>query len=86
MSGKERCEGVTGAESSWFHPNITALCPAELLKSLPQSRDAGLPYRIVRGEWHDHADAPHALGLLRARRDWPRGRCAAEQRDDFASI
>jgi hypothetical protein len=32
---------------------------------------------------HQHADAPHALGLLRARRERPRGR-APEQRDEVA--
>jgi hypothetical protein len=47
---------------------------------------AGLPYRIVRGEWHEHADAPHPLGLLRAPCEWPNCRSAAEQRDELASF
>src|SRR6516164_6801085 len=76
--------GVAGCRPAGVHPDIAALCPAELLKSLPQSRDAGLPYRIVRGEWHDHADAPHPFALLRARRERPGDRCAAEKRDELA--
>ena len=32
-----------------------------------------------------HADAPHALALLRARRERPRRRRAAEQRDELAA-
>ena len=42
------------------------------------------PFRIVRGRGHEHADAPHPLGLLRARRERPRRRRAAEQRDELA--
>jgi hypothetical protein len=33
---------------------------------------------------HEHADAPHSLGLLRPRRERP-SRRAAEQRDELAS-
>jgi hypothetical protein len=29
---------------------------------------------------HQNADAPHAVGLLRAGREWPRRRRAAEER------
>jgi hypothetical protein len=40
---------------------------------------------IVCGEVHERADAPHTLALLRPRRERPRRRCAAEQRDELAS-
>src|SRR5262249_34053184 len=33
---------------------------------------------------HQHADAAHLLALLRVRRERPRGRRAAEQRDELA--
>ena len=36
-----------------------------------ERREAGLKFRIVRGCGQEHADAPHALGLLRARRERP---------------
>ena len=48
--------------------------PAQLLQSLQQSGIADLCLRIVRGVGHEGADAPHALALLRARREWPSGR------------
>jgi hypothetical protein len=34
---------------------------------------------------NQHADTPHPLGLLRARRERPRDRRAAEQRDELAA-
>src|SRR6266567_8216540 len=34
---------------------------------------------------HEHADAPHSLGLLRARRERPCNGRAAEQRDELAA-
>ena len=43
-------------------------------------------FRIVRGCGHEHADAPHPLALLRARRERPRRRRAAEQRDELAPL
>src|SRR5262249_10967025 len=41
--------------------------------------------RTALGPSHQHADASYALGLLRARRQWPRRRRAAEQRDELAA-
>src|SRR6476619_933388 len=46
--------------------------------------DAGLSFRIVRRYVHKHADPPHSLALLRARRDRPSGR-TAEQGDELAA-
>ena len=43
-------------------------------------------FRIVCGQVHKHTDAPHPLGLLRPRRERPRGRPAAEQRDELAPL
>jgi hypothetical protein len=56
-----------------------------LLQPLQERADASLGIRIVGGEIHEHADPPHALSLLRARRERPRSRRAAEQRKDLAS-
>ena len=55
-------------------PHVAAVGPAQLLQRLQERRDAGLAFRIVRGHVHEHADAPHALGLLRPRRERPRRR------------
>src|SRR5258707_15382291 len=35
---------------------------------------------------HEHANAPHALALLRACRERPRSRHTAEHRDELASV
>src|SRR6516165_9646918 len=34
---------------------------------------------------HEHADMPHPLAMLRARRERPRSYCAAERRQEFSS-
>jgi hypothetical protein len=41
---------------------------------------------VVGDKTHQHADPPHPLALLRARREWPRDRRAAEQRDEIAPV
>ena len=46
----------------------------------------GLKSRIVRARGQEHADAPHPLALLRARRERPRCCRAAEQRDELAAL
>jgi hypothetical protein len=35
---------------------------------------------------YEHANAPHPIGLLRARRERPRPHRAADKRDEFASF
>ena len=67
-------------------PQVAADGPAQFLQPLRERRDADRCVRIVRGDVHEHADAPHALGLLRARRKRPRRRRAAEQRDELAPL
>jgi hypothetical protein len=52
----------------------------ETFESLPESRQSRFCVRIVLGEAHQHTDALHLLGLLRARRERPCDRRAAEQR------
>src|SRR5262249_32928224 len=46
---------------------------------------AGLKFPIVRSRGQEHADQPHALAVLRARRERP-SRSAAEQRDEVATL
>src|SRR5215831_17799106 len=48
--------------------------------------ETGLKHRIVRGAGQEDADPPHALALLRARHERPRGRRAAEQRHERAAF
>ena len=65
-----------GCTPAKVDPNIAANGPARFLEALQERREAHLSFRIVRGEVHQHADPPHALGLLRARRERPGGRAA----------
>src|SRR5262249_4479448 len=60
--------------------------PAQLLQPLSERGDAGRCFWIVGGQVHKDADAPHALALLRPRRERPGGRRAAEQRDENAAF
>ena len=66
-------------------PQVTADGPARLLQALQERPDTRLIFRIICGCGQEYADAPHPLGLLRARRERPRRRRAAEQRDELAA-
>src|SRR6516165_4705590 len=45
--------------------------------------DASLSFQIGRSRAHEHVDAPHPLALLRARRERPCGRRAADKGDEL---
>src|SRR5262249_57609964 len=66
--------------------NIATLGPARLCQRLCKCQNAALLCRIVRRKVGQQADAPHALTLLRARRERPRQRRAAEERDELAAL
>jgi hypothetical protein len=38
-----------------------------VLQTLRERSQEGLTFRVVRGEWREHADAPHSVRLLGAR-------------------
>src|SRR5262249_41729020 len=54
-------------------------------KLLRERRDESLRHRIIFVVRHEHADAPYALSLLRARRERVHRR-AAEERDERAPV
>src|SRR5215472_739422 len=58
--------------------------PSELLDPLQESGKARLYVRLVLSGGQQHANAPHPLTLLRARRERPRDR-TAEQRDELTA-
>jgi hypothetical protein len=62
--------------------DVAAVCPAQRLKSLLKRCHSRLSFPIV-GHSHQHADPPHPLRLLCARRERPSGR-TAEQRYERA--
>jgi hypothetical protein len=62
--------------------DVATVGPAQSLQRLSERGEASPCFRIVRGR-HEHADAPHALGLLPTRHDWP-SRRRGETRDKVA--
>ncbi|HKD92513.1 MAG TPA: hypothetical protein VKB56_11430 [Terriglobales bacterium] len=56
-----------------------------MFQRLLERCEAGLHFRTIHGQRREHADAPHPVSLLRARRERPRSR-AAEQRDEGAAF
>src|SRR5262249_2035643 len=53
---------------------------------LCKRNDARLRFGVIRGDCHEYADAACPIRLLRARHQWPRGRRAADERDEVASF
>src|SRR5262245_30128375 len=74
---------VAGIGPAGIDPQVAALAPSQLAERLCERGEPGLPLGIVRGDIREHADAPRAFDLLRARRERPRSR-AAEQRYELA--
>src|SRR5262245_942544 len=75
--------GVARAPAD-VNADIAAVGPARLRQRLCECQEAGLSCRIIRSHVHEHADAPHPLALLRARR--PSHSRAAQQRDERAAL
>ena len=59
-------------------PNCCSPCRNAARRACPSGSSAASA--------HEHADAPHALALLRACRERPHGRRAAEKRNELASF
>jgi len=59
--------------------------PSERLQPLAQCHRTGLRFSVIRNS-HQYDNPAHPLRLLRARRERPRGRRAAEQRDELAAL
>src|SRR5262245_66489929 len=75
----------TGGRETDIQMEIAALQPSEPTEFLSKFHKPRGGFRIAFSEAHQHADALHAIGLLRARRQRPRRR-AAEQRDEGAAF
>src|SRR5262249_53741064 len=66
--------------------DVATLHPTKVPKPFAKCRDAGLSFQIILGNSQQHTNPPHPLTLLRARRERPCSRCAAEQRGlEFSS-
>jgi hypothetical protein len=62
------------------HPHVAAIGPTQARKRFNEPRDVRIRRFVARRE---HADGPHAVALLRARRQRPSSR-AAESGDELA--
>jgi hypothetical protein len=67
------------------HLHVAAIGPTQARKRLRERSDPSLLHGIVFVDRHEHADAAHALDLLRARRERPCRR-TAEKGDELASV
>ena len=73
---------LLGIGKGW-HGSLRSLSRDDRL-CLQEYRDAGLLFRIIRSCVHERADPPHALALLRPRREAARSGRAAEKREEVA--
>src|SRR5262249_10683224 len=76
---------IFGRCPAGVEPDIAGLHPPELLKSLPECGEERRSFQVVLGIAHQHADPPHALGLLRAC-GRPADCSAAENRSDLPPL
>src|SRR5262245_28348066 len=65
--------------------NVPALGPSHPCQFLPESPNVRLRFRVTFRVGHQDANPPPLTGLLRARRQRPRGR-TADQRDELAAL
>src|SRR5262245_40414373 len=63
--------------------HVAADAPAGLLETLQEGSNAGLKFPIVRSRGQENANEAHAFAVLRARRERPRDRGAAEGSQQF---
>src|SRR5207253_2265616 len=66
--------------------NVAALLPAQLLQPLAEGCYACVAFRVILAKTAQHTDASHTISLLGPRRERPRRRRAAEQRDELATL
>src|SRR5262245_11716090 len=67
-------------------PNMAILHPSQLLQTFLEGCRPSPDLGIALVQRHQHADPPQSFRLLRARRERPRRRRAAEQRDERAAL
>src|SRR6516164_5765091 len=74
--------GGIGTRITIIDQDVAAGRPSELPEPLPETLKITLRVRVVLGDSQQYGDPPHLVALLRARRERPRSRRAAEQRDE----
>jgi hypothetical protein len=81
-NSKRSCPINVIAVPTKVHPHVAAIGPTQVRKRLRERGDATLPLKIVFVKRHEHADAPHAVALLRPRH-YRQCRRTPEARDEF---
>src|SRR5262249_32499182 len=71
--------GVTASPTN-IHSHVAAIGPTQVRKRSCERREAKRCLGMMLAARHDHADAPHAVALLRPRGQRPRC-CRAAKRD-----
>src|SRR5580704_3623554 len=64
---------------------VTLVGPAQSFQGFLEQYQGALTYCACLAHVHEHAQAPHPLGLLCPPSSRPRSRCAPEERDEFAA-
>jgi hypothetical protein len=83
LRNRWRCRlGGRGAPAD-VHQQILAVAPAQLLQTLLDRCNAGLPLRGIRSTVHKHAEPPHAIRLLRTHRERPSRNSNTDEHDEF---
>src|SRR2546430_16907057 len=78
--------GGIGTRIAIFDQDVAAGRPSELPEPLPEFLKITLRVRIILGDPQQYRDPLHPIALLRARRERPCRRRAAEQHDEVASF
>src|SRR5215472_16076733 len=79
------CRPAIAGGKTIIDVDVATLHPTKVPKPFAKCRDAGLSFQIILGNSQQHTNPPHPVTLLCARRERPRRRRAAEQRDELAS-
>jgi hypothetical protein len=66
--------GCIGSGPAGVDPHVATNAPTRGLQLLQKRADEGLKSLVVCGRGEHYANPPHALALLRARRERPCGR------------
>src|SRR5262245_15240393 len=78
--------GARARKAISFASELSGTGVLKPLQFLPERRDGRPCFRVVLGKVaHQHPDAPHALVLLRPRRERPGDCRAAEKSDELSS-
>jgi hypothetical protein len=67
-------------------PHIAADSPTQFLQALQKRRVTALPIRVVRGQVRKYTNPPHAVRLLRARRERPSDGRTADECNGLAPV